>query len=81
MDVNEYFFEIIAHGTEEYINLRIEITKKLIEEKSFNFVAIEASFPDAYRLNRYVVGLSNDSLENCFNDLLISPNGCGETNQ
>jgi erythromycin esterase-like protein len=53
--------------------MRIEITKKLIEEKSFNFVAIEASFPDAYRLNRYVTGLSNDSLESCFNDFSEFP--------
>eukprot|EP01080_Neovahlkampfia_damariscottae_P005783 gene5783-9604_t len=62
-----------SHGTEEYYESRIEITKQLIEEKEFNFVAIEANFPDAYRINRYVNGSSDDSLERCFNDFNIFP--------
>ena len=45
----------------------------MIEEKDFNFVAIEANFPDAYRLNRYVNGISNDTLERCFNDFTTFP--------
>ena len=31
----------------------------LLEEHEFNFVAIEADFPDAYRINRYVGGASD----------------------
>lgn len=36
------------------------ITKRLIEEKGFVVVAVEADWPDAYRVNRYVLGLSDD---------------------
>lgn len=42
-----------THGTEEFYHLRAEITKKLIEEKGFSFVAVEGDWPDVYRLNRY----------------------------
>jgi erythromycin esterase len=30
-----------SHGTHEYYKWRAQITKKLIEEKGFNFVAVE----------------------------------------
>jgi len=43
-----------SHGTHEFYNIRAEITKLLIEEKGFNAVVVEADWPDAYRLNRYV---------------------------
>jgi predicted phosphoribosyltransferase len=50
-----------SHGTHEFYEARAEITKWLIEEKGFNAVAAEADWPDAYRVNRYVRGLGNDS--------------------
>ena len=37
-----------------------KITKRLITEKGFTAVAVEADWPDAYRVNRYVRGLSDD---------------------
>lgn len=49
-----------SHGTHEFYRFRAEITKKLIEEKQFSAVAVEADFPDAYRVNRYVRGSGND---------------------
>jgi erythromycin esterase-like protein len=42
-----------THGTEEFYRLRAEITKRLIEEKGFSFVAVEGDWPDVYRVNRY----------------------------
>src|SRR5439155_19752788 len=36
------------------------ITKRLITEKQFAAVAVEADWPDAYRVNRYVRGASED---------------------
>jgi erythromycin esterase-like protein len=42
-----------THGTEEFYHLRAEITKRLIEEKGFAFVAVEGDWPDVYRVNRY----------------------------
>lgn len=43
-----------SHGTSEFYRIRAEITKTLIEEKSFNFVAVEADWPDAYRIHDFV---------------------------
>jgi erythromycin esterase len=45
-----------SHGTHEYYTWRSYISKKLIEEKGFNFIAVEGDWPDCYRLNRFVKG-------------------------
>ena len=37
------------------------ITRRLIEEKGFTGVAVEADWPDAYRVNRYVRGAPEDA--------------------
>ncbi|PYQ34478.1 MAG: erythromycin esterase [Acidobacteria bacterium] len=50
-----------SHGTHEFYRQRAEITKRLIREKGFTAVAVEADWPDAYRVNRYVRGESNDA--------------------
>ena len=50
-----------SHGTHEFYQSRVEITKWLIEHKGFNAVAAEADWPDAYRVNRYVQGLGSDA--------------------
>jgi erythromycin esterase-like protein/predicted phosphoribosyltransferase len=49
-----------SHGTHEFYQERAEITKRLIEERGFAAVAVEADWPDAYRVNRYVRGVNND---------------------
>jgi erythromycin esterase-like protein len=49
-----------SHGTREFYRERAEITKRLIIEKGFTAVAVEADWPDAWRVNRYVRGLSDD---------------------
>jgi len=48
-----------SHGTHEYYTWRAHISKKLIEEKGFNFIAVEGDWPDCYRLNRYIKNYSN----------------------
>lgn len=50
-----------SHGTHEFYEQRAEITKRLIQEKGFTAVAVEADWPDAYRVNRYVRGVSDDT--------------------
>jgi erythromycin esterase-like protein len=50
-----------SHGTHEFYRIRAEITKRLIREKGFTGVAVEADWPDAYRVNRYVRGDSVDA--------------------
>jgi erythromycin esterase-like protein len=49
-----------THGTHEFYRERARITRRLIDECGFNAVAAEADWPDAYRVNRYVMGLSSD---------------------
>ena len=43
-----------SHGTHEYYTWRTYISKRLIEEKGFNFIAVEGDWPDCYRLNRFI---------------------------
>ena len=50
-----------SHGTHEFYRIRAEITKRLIGEKGFRSVAVEADWPDAYRVNRYVRGTGSDA--------------------
>jgi erythromycin esterase-like protein len=50
-----------SHGTHEFYRERAQITKRLIREKNFNAVAVEADWPDAYRVNSYVRGASDDA--------------------
>ena len=58
-----------SHGTHEFYRFRAELTKRLLTEKHFSAIAVEADFPDAYRVNRYIRGAGGDntaeqSLEN-----------------
>jgi len=48
-----------SHGTHEFYTWRTAITKRLIEEKGFRFIAVEGDWPDCYSLNRYIKGYEN----------------------
>src|SRR5438552_14302170 len=50
-----------SHGTHEFYFERAQITKRLIAETNFTVLAIEADWPDASRVHRYVRGSSNDA--------------------
>ena len=50
-----------SHGTHDFYAERARITRHLIDRCGCNAVAVEADWPDAYRVNRYVMGLSNDA--------------------
>jgi erythromycin esterase-like protein len=50
-----------THGTHEFYRERATITKRLIAEQGFNAVAVEADWPDAYRVNRFVRARSDDA--------------------
>jgi erythromycin esterase-like protein len=49
-----------THGTHEFYRERALITRRLIEEQHFTAVAVEADWPDAYRVNRFVRGAGID---------------------
>src|SRR3954454_12287551 len=48
-----------SHGTHEYYKWRAAISKRLILEKGFNFIAVEGDWPDCYKINRYIKGYSD----------------------
>jgi len=43
-----------THGTSEFYRMRARITRRLIESKRFNIIAMEADWPDAARIDHYV---------------------------
>jgi protein-L-isoaspartate(D-aspartate) O-methyltransferase len=43
-----------SHGTSEFYRMRARITRMLLEEKGFDFVAVEADWPDAAEIDAYV---------------------------
>jgi erythromycin esterase len=43
-----------SHGTHEYYTWRDQISRKLIENHQFNFIAVEGDFASLYELNKYV---------------------------
>jgi protein-L-isoaspartate(D-aspartate) O-methyltransferase len=53
-----------SHGTSEFYRIRAEITKALIQRGRIHFVAVEADWPDAARLDQYVRGNSSQDGHN-----------------
>ncbi|GGK98684.1 erythromycin esterase family protein [Deinococcus radiotolerans] len=49
-----------SHGTEEFYRWRAQLTQRLIEQGGVAAVAVEADWPDAYRVNRFVRGQGDD---------------------
>jgi erythromycin esterase len=43
-----------THGTAEFYDWRTEISKRLIREKGFRFIAVEGDWPHCYTVDRYV---------------------------
>jgi erythromycin esterase-like protein len=50
-----------SHGTHDFYRERALITRRLIEEKGFNAIAIEGDWPDASRVHRFVRGTGTDA--------------------
>ncbi|MEX2031539.1 MAG: erythromycin esterase family protein, partial [Dehalococcoidia bacterium] len=50
-----------SHGTHEFYRERARITRRLVDELGFNAIAVEGDWPDSYRVNRYIMGMSADT--------------------
>lgn len=50
-----------THGTHDFYRLRAQLTKRLILEKGFAAIAVEADFADACRVHGFVHGLGPDA--------------------
>ncbi len=48
-----------SHGTSEYYTWRTAISRRLIEEKGFKFIAVEGDWPECYAVNRFIKGYQN----------------------
>jgi erythromycin esterase-like protein len=62
-----------SHGTSEFYTIRAHLTKQLIQEHDFSFVAVEGDWPACYEVNRYIKGMApeyssaEDVLKKSFN--------------
>jgi len=62
-----------SHGTSEFYSIRSDLTKQLIQEHGFSFVAVEGDWPACYEVNRYIKGMApeyssaEDVLKKAFN--------------
>ncbi len=52
-----------THGTSEFYRYRAQLTRRLIKTKGFTLVGLEADWPDAARIDRYVRHLPSDPPE------------------
>ncbi|MER2106279.1 MAG: erythromycin esterase family protein [Solibacillus sp.] len=57
-DANIVMIGEASHGTSEFYTIRAELSKKLIEQKGFQLIAVEGDWPSAQAVNRYVKGYS-----------------------
>lgn len=48
-----------SHGTSEFYSVRAELSKRLIAEHGFRFIAVEGDWPSCYTLNRYIKGYAD----------------------
>ncbi len=49
-----------SHGTREYYTWRDRLSRRLIAEKGFHFIAVEGDWPDCYLVNRWVKGADRE---------------------
>jgi erythromycin esterase-like protein len=57
-----------SHGTREFYRLRGELTRRLIEERGFDAVAVEADWPSALRASRWAQGGADGSVREALAD-------------
>jgi erythromycin esterase-like protein len=63
-----------THGTHEFYRIRADITRELIRKRGFGIVAVEADWPDAYRVNTWVRLLGgDDTAESALSDFTRFP--------
>src|SRR3954451_24177803 len=71
-----------SHGTEEFYQLRAELSRRFIDQHGFNAVVIEGDWPKAPRANQYVFRQADDaSAEDALSEFGVFRSGCGVTRQ
>lgn len=49
-----------SHGTHEFYAERAALSQRLVREHGFQAIVVEADWPDAWRVDRYIRGISGD---------------------
>src|SRR5690606_39137818 len=57
-----------SHGTSEFYTWRAALSKKLIIEKGFDIIAVEADWADAYHVNLYIKDDVGSDAQNALNN-------------
>lgn len=52
-----------THGTREFYRFRAELSKRLITERDFDAIAVEADWPDALQVSRYIRSSAASSID------------------
>ncbi|MER7165411.1 erythromycin esterase family protein [Micromonospora sp. NPDC000207] len=52
-----------SHGSHDYYRIREQLTRRLIAEGGFSFVAVEGDWPDCDRVNRSVLGMPGSAAD------------------
>src|SRR5919107_1735328 len=52
-----------SHGTADHYGWRAAITRRLIAERGFSFVAVEGDWPDCFMLNEWVKDRADADLD------------------
>ena len=52
-----------THGTKEFYSLRREISKQLIQNYGFKFIAVEGDWPECNKINNYIQEKNNERLD------------------
>ncbi|MDB6154821.1 MAG: hypothetical protein JWL90_3274 [Chthoniobacteraceae bacterium] len=50
-----------SHGTHEFYEFRVRLTRRLLEQKEFRILAVEADSPDMQRVDSFAGGWTGDS--------------------
>lgn len=50
-----------SHGTSEFYTIRAELSKRLINQKGFNVIAVEGDWPSTHAVNQYVKGYGEEA--------------------
>jgi erythromycin esterase-like protein len=57
-----------SHGTSEFYTIRAELSKRLIAEHGFSFIAVEGDWPSCFTVNQYIKGYSQCDAQTALRD-------------
>ncbi|WP_026563680.1 erythromycin esterase family protein [Bacillus sp. UNC41MFS5] len=60
-DANYVLLGESSHGTSEFYSFRAELSKRLIKEKGFSFIAVEGDWPSCQSINQYIKGFNQST--------------------